>query len=87
VRPSELSTQQRDCPVPIPRGWWAFVPPPLPPSLAWTPRLVAALAEAPRARGVLVEVTGRERHRGFAASEILHVVAGPEPDDGGFESG
>ncbi|MBI4932492.1 MAG: Fic family protein, partial [Actinobacteria bacterium] len=43
----------------IPGGLWAFVPPPLPPSLVWTPALVSALAEAQRALGVLAGV-GRQ---------------------------
>ena len=34
-------------------GYWAFVPNPLPPALAWTAELVAALSEADRALGEL----------------------------------
>ena len=34
-------------------GYWAFVPNPLPPALAWTPELVVVLSEADRALGEL----------------------------------
>ena len=36
-----------------PTGYWAFVPHALPPALAWTPALVAALSDADRAVGEL----------------------------------
>ena len=32
-----------------PGQYWAFVPHPLPPDLAWTPKLVSVLSEADRA--------------------------------------
>jgi Fic family protein len=38
----------------VPRGdYWAYLPNPLPPTLAWTPELVADLSEADRALGEL----------------------------------
>lgn len=36
-----------------PQGYWAFIPDPLPPSVDWTPDLVAALSEADRTLGEL----------------------------------
>ena len=36
-----------------PGQYWAFVPHPLPPDLAWTPKLVSVLSEADRALGEL----------------------------------
>jgi len=36
-----------------PQGYWAFVPNPLSPDLAWTPSLIAALSDADRALGEL----------------------------------
>ena len=35
------------------RGYWAFVPDPLPPSIAWSERLIAALSQADRSIGEL----------------------------------
>ena len=37
----------------IPEGYWAFVPNPLPPDLAWSPDLVTTLSDADRALGEL----------------------------------
>lgn len=42
-----------------PGGYWAFVPHPLPPDIAWTPELVRALSDADRLIGRLAGEGGR----------------------------
>lgn len=63
-----------DCPGRLlegPHGFWAFAPVPLPPNLPPSWKLAAA--------GILSEITGRRRHRLFAAKELIQAIEAPEP--------
>jgi Fic family protein len=53
VRPDQFSTEMRGHRVRVPSGYWAFVPPPLPPVLTWDAELASRLSAADRAVGEL----------------------------------
>jgi Fic family protein len=56
VQPTDFSAAQRENVRRAPTGYWAFVPPPLPPQLTFEAGLVRALSEADRALGRLAGV-------------------------------
>ena len=49
--PSQFSPQSRVNVRRAEGGYWAFLPPPLPPDVLLTPKLIGALSEADRAIG------------------------------------
>ena len=56
MHPDEFSADTRRYLVRVPSGYWAFVPPPLPPDLAFDARLASRLSGADRAIGELAGV-------------------------------
>jgi Fic family protein len=56
MQPADFSAEQRQHVRRAPTGYWAFVPPPLPPAVTFETELVHALSEADRALGRLAGV-------------------------------
>ena len=59
MNPHDFLPSASGKPIRTAAGYWAFVPQPLPPEIAWYPALISLLAEAKRALAQLAEVGAR----------------------------
>jgi hypothetical protein len=51
--PTDFSSSSPGCVLRTPKGYWAFIPNPLPPTIDWSTSLISALGEAERNLGRL----------------------------------
>lgn len=59
MNPKDFRNPSSGHPIQTQSGYWAFIPAPLPPDLAWSPALISRLSEADRALAQLSEVGKR----------------------------